>query len=87
MREENEEKIEVEIEKNEERNEEKKMTAEDVIARLEELGVVFTEEKSPFGKIKNASMMGAYRPIYIRRKRSFFSKVKHLIIKCFTLKF
>lgn len=87
MKEENEEKTEVEIEKNEDRNEEKKMTAEDVIERLEKLGVVITEEKNPFGKIKNASMMGPYRPIYIRSKRSFFGKVKHLIIKFLNLKF
>ncbi|MBU0941448.1 MAG: hypothetical protein KKD36_08455 [Bacteroidetes bacterium] len=73
------EKTEVEIGK----KEEKKMTAKDVIERLEKLGVEFSDEKNPFGKIRNASMMGPYRPIYFRRKRSFLGKVKHLIIKFF----
>lgn len=55
--------------------EEIRKKGEETLKKLEEMGVQFTEEDSPFGKIKNASMMGAYRPIYIKVKKGILYRV------------
>ncbi|WP_455919508.1 hypothetical protein [Priestia megaterium] len=47
----------------------KKISALDVIKHLEEMGVQFSNEKNPIGKIKNFStMIGDYKPIYFKEK-------------------
>lgn len=61
----------------------KKVTREETIKKLEDLGVQFAEEDSPFGKIENASMMGGYRPIYIKVKKGFFYRIVSLIRNVF----
>jgi len=53
----------------------KKVTREEALKKLEGLGVQFTKEDSPFGKIENASMTGAFRPIYIKVKKGIFYRI------------
>ncbi|MCR8867462.1 hypothetical protein [Peribacillus frigoritolerans] len=46
-----------------------KVSALDVIKNLEKMGVEFSNEKNPIGKIKNFStMVGTYKPIYFKEK-------------------
>lgn len=65
----------------------KKVTREETLKKLEEIGVQFTEENSPFGKIKNASMMGAYRPIYISVKKGILCKATEAVKDFFKWKY
>lgn len=65
----------------------KKVTRDETLKKLEEMGVQFTEEDSPFGKIENASMMGAYRPIYINVKKGLLCRVTEAVKKFFRWKY
>jgi len=47
----------------------RKVDALDVIKNLEKMGVKFSNEKNPIGKIKNFStMIGEYKPIYFKKR-------------------
>ncbi|MFX3673879.1 MAG: hypothetical protein ACE3JQ_05490 [Paenisporosarcina sp.] len=62
----------------------KKVTYEEVLHNLEMRGVQFTQNKAPFGKYKNFSMMiNEYKPIIIQRKKSLIQRtidtIKYII--------
>lgn len=64
-----------------------KVTREETLKRLEELGVQFSDkENNPFGKIENASMMGAFKPIYINVKKGIFYRFKECVKNFFKKK-
>lgn len=65
----------------------KKVTREETLKKLEEMGVQFTDEDSPFGKIENASMMGPYRPIYIKVKKGILNRVTESVKNFFGWKY
>lgn len=65
-----------------------KVTREETLKRLEELGVQFSDkENDPFGKIENASIMGAYRPIYIKVKKGIFYRFTACVKNFFRKKY
>ncbi|MFB5089497.1 hypothetical protein PGC35_20315 [Psychrobacillus sp. PGGUH221] len=68
------------IQKEENMQEPNKVTYKNVLEKLEKMGVQVTQEKAPFGKIKNASItVGKYRPIIVKKK-SLFEKLREILI-------